>query len=81
LASEVSGDAEAVQALMEDAVVAASRWRKRCGRALVVIDAFEELFTLNPPEVQKDFAATVGRLASEADVHVLLSMRDDFPVP
>ncbi|HEY7816916.1 MAG TPA: winged helix-turn-helix domain-containing protein, partial [Vicinamibacteria bacterium] len=49
-------------------------------RTLLVVDAFEELFTLNPPEVQKEFAESIGRLAAdrEADVHVLLSMRDDF---
>jgi len=78
LAPEVSGDPEAVQDLTEDAVAAATRWRKRFEGALVVIDAFEELFTLNPPAVQKAFASTVGRLASEAGVRVLLSMRDDF---
>ena len=78
LAPEISGDAEAVQDLVEDAVAAATRWRKHCERALVVIDAFEELFTLNPPEAQAAFASTIGRLASEADVQVLLSMRDDF---
>jgi WD40 repeat protein/DNA-binding winged helix-turn-helix (wHTH) protein len=45
---------------------------------LVVVDAFEELFTLNPPEVQREFAQMVGRLAAEENVHVLVSMRDDF---
>ncbi len=78
LAPEISGDSEAVQDLAEDAVAAATRWRKRCEGALVVIDAFEELFTLNPPEVQAAFASMVGCLASEAGVRVLLSMRDDF---
>ena len=42
------------------------------------MDQFEELFTLNPPEVQESFAGLLGRLASGCDVHVLLSMRDDF---
>jgi WD40 repeat protein/DNA-binding winged helix-turn-helix (wHTH) protein len=78
LVPELSGDTEAMKDLMEDVVAAASRWRKCCERALVVIDAFEELFSLNPPEVQAAFASTIGRLAAEADVHVLLSMRDDF---
>ena len=44
----------------------------------MIVDQFEELFTLNPPEGQARFAALLGRLAAEADVHVLLSMRDDF---
>jgi WD40 repeat protein/DNA-binding winged helix-turn-helix (wHTH) protein/energy-coupling factor transporter ATP-binding protein EcfA2 len=51
---------------------------ERSAHTLVVVDAFEEVFTLNPPEVQKEFAGMVGRLATEPDVHVLLSMRDDF---
>ena len=52
----------------------------RSEQTLVVVDAFEELFTLNPLEVQKEFAEAIGRLAAEEDnkVHVLLSMRDDF---
>jgi DNA-binding winged helix-turn-helix (wHTH) protein len=78
LVTEVSGDTEAMRELMEDVVAAAARWRKRCERALVVVDAFEELFTLNPPEVQAEFAKLLGRLAKEAEVQVLLSMRDDF---
>ena len=42
------------------------------------MDQFEELLRLNAPEVQARFAALLGRLAEEADVHVLLSLRDDF---
>jgi len=60
------------------AVAIASRWRERHEQALLVIDQFEELFTLNPPEVQKRFAELLAQLARDADVHVLLSMRDDF---
>ena len=52
-------------------------WRKK-SRALVVVDQFEELFALNAPEMQARFASLLGRLAEEADVHVLLSLRDDF---
>ena len=44
------------------------------------MDQLEELFTLNPPETQDRFAALLGRLAREADVHVLLSLRDDLEV-
>ena len=42
------------------------------------MDQFEELFTLNPAQTQARFAALLRGLASEADVHVLLSLRDDF---
>jgi WD40 repeat protein len=54
------------------------RWRQGHAEALLVVDQFEELFTLSPPEVQGRFAGLLGRLAGEADVHVLLSIRDDF---
>ena len=57
---------------------AVSRWRQGKGEALLVIDQFEELFTLNPEETQQRFAAFLGRLTEEAGVHVLLSLRDDF---
>ena len=43
-----------------------------------MIDQFEELFTLNPPDVQTRFSDLLGRIATETDTHVLLSMRDDF---
>jgi WD40 repeat protein/predicted Ser/Thr protein kinase len=55
-----------------------SAWRRRSDHALLVIDQFEELFTQNGSEEQARFARTLGALALEADVHVLLSMRDDF---
>ncbi len=83
LASEMSADVAASRELLrfEDADAALSslsRWRQAHAGALLVVDQFEELFTLNPPEVQSGFAALLGRLSSEADIHVLLSMRDDF---
>jgi hypothetical protein len=83
LVPALSGDPEALAKLLDidDAGVAfdvVSRRRKGQGDALLVVDQFEELFTLNPPEVQARFAGLLGRLAHEADVHVLLSMRDDF---
>ena len=83
LAPELSGDAEAVRLLPRfeepDVVVELiGTWRKRHEQVLLIVDQFEELFTLNPPEVQARFAELLGRLALEADVHVLLSMRDDF---
>ena len=54
------------------------RWRATHAEALVIVDQFEELFTLNRPDVQAQFASLVGCLVDEADVHVVLSMRDDF---
>jgi len=83
LAPELAGDAEAMRELLDleepdVAVSALGRWRKRHAEALLVLDPFEELFTLNPPEVQAGFAELLGRLSLEADVRVLLSMRDDF---
>jgi len=83
LAARMEPDPEAVQAFLdfEDPEVALqlfSRWRARHGEALVVVDQFEELFTLCPPEIQAGFATFLGRLADEGCVHVLLSLRDDF---
>lgn len=83
LAPEMAGDADVVSELLrfddpDIAVSMFSRWRGRHAEALLVVDQFEELFTLNPPEVQARFAEQLGRLALDADVHVLLSMRDDF---
>ena len=83
LAPAFAGDAQAVQALLrfEDADTAVSllqRFRQRHEHALVILDQFEELFTLSPPEVQQAFAGLLGRLVLEADLHVILSLRDDF---
>ena len=60
------------------ALSAVRSWRRKSDEALVVVDQFEELFALNAPEVRARFASFLGRLAEEADVHVLLSLRDDF---
>jgi WD40 repeat protein len=93
LTPELAGDAEAmgellggVAELIESGesgrvVSAVRRWRSRHGEALLVLDQFEELFTLSTKETQARFAALVGRLVSEADVHVVLSLRDDFLMP
>ena len=83
LLPEFEGDREAVEGLVgvRDADTAATlvaRWRQLHGQALLIVDQFEELFTLNPPEAQARFAGLLGHLARKADVHVLLSMRDDF---
>ena len=83
LAPELSGDAEAVDQLLgfdepEMALAVLGRWRSDHEEVLLVVDQFEELFTQNPSEVQASFADLLARLAVEVDVHVLLSMRDDF---
>ena len=83
VAPAVAGDEQAVQALLrfeeEDAAVSLfKRLRERHEHALVIVDQFEELYTLNPPEVQEEFARLLGRLVLEADLHVILSLRDDF---
>ena len=83
LAPALASDPEALRMLVnvDDPAAAlelASRWRRAHAEALLVVDQFEELFTLGSRETQVSFAALLGRLAREADVHVLLSMRDDF---
>ncbi|HSB37299.1 MAG TPA: protein kinase, partial [Thermoanaerobaculia bacterium] len=83
LGPHLASDPEALRRLadFEDSDTAfelLSRWRRGRDDALVVVDQFEELFTLNPPEMQALFASLLGRLAIDADVHVLLSLRDDF---
>ncbi len=80
---ELSGDPEALRKLAgfedpETAFELLARWRRTNDEALVVIDQFEELFTLNAAQTQAQFASLLGRLAGEADVRVLLSLRDDF---
>jgi WD40 repeat protein len=62
----------------ERAVALVSRWRALHQRALLVVDQFEELFTLNSPEIRERFAELIGSLTRDADVHVLVSIRDDF---
>ena len=83
LTPELTGDVDALRQLVSfddpgAALGLLRRWRDAHGEALVVVDQFEELFTLNPALVQAEFAGFLGRLATEAGVHVVLSMRDDF---
>jgi serine/threonine protein kinase len=75
-----SGTQDLLQRIGEPgvAVELLSEWRHKEQQALLVVDQFEELFTQNPPEVQERFASLLGRLPLEADLFVLLSMRDDF---
>ncbi len=65
LAPELAGDPEALAALpdSQDPDVVESlvqRWRRDHAEALLVVDQFEELFTLNPPEVQGQFRGFAG---------------------
>jgi serine/threonine protein kinase/WD40 repeat protein len=83
LAPTFAGEAETFQQLLdfhlpEIALALIARWRERAERGLIVIDQFEELFTLNGEDVQARFAGLLGRIAALDGVHVLLSMRDDF---
>ncbi len=83
LAPDHAGDPAAVSKLVgftdPDIVLAVvSRWRGRFDGAVLVVDQFEELFTLNPPEVQTSFIELLRRLVDAADVHIVLAMRDDF---
>jgi DNA-binding winged helix-turn-helix (wHTH) protein/WD40 repeat protein len=85
LGPDLAGDPLALGQLVgfEDPAVAldlVGRWRRTHAEALLVLDQFEELFTLNPEPTQVRFAQLLGRIASEADVHVVLSLRDDFLV-
>jgi len=83
LVPELAADTEAIQALVGAAdgdvlATAVADWHGRNEHALLVVDQFEELFTLCPEEVQRSFAELLGHLAVEIGVHVLLVMRDDF---
>jgi WD40 repeat protein len=80
---EFAGDLDATGRLFllhepEVAVEVLGHWKSRCDHGLVVIDQFEELFTLNGEDVQARFADLLGTIAAVEGIHVLLSMRDDF---
>ena len=83
LAPTFAGDAHAIHALLrfedeDTAVPLLARFRHRHTHAIIIVDQFEELFTLCSVEVQQAFARLLGRLVLEADIHVLVSLRDDF---
>ncbi len=83
LAPELTADRQALDQLLQiedtaQILAAIGRWRAKHPQALIVVDQFEELFTLGRPDAQAGFAELLGRIAAEADVHVLLVMRDDF---
>jgi len=70
LLSRLKGPEPALEVMREE--------RAKHRELLVVVDQFEELFTQNSWEEQRRFAELLGRAALEAEVHVLLSMRDDY---
>jgi DNA-binding winged helix-turn-helix (wHTH) protein/WD40 repeat protein len=83
LVPEFGGDHDAISKLVhlsdpEETVAMVSRWRQQHEQALLIVDQFEELFTLNAPEVQARYSALLRLLVDQADIHLLLSMRDDF---
>ena len=83
LAPDVTGDAAETQRLLafqdpDIALAVAARWRGRWDEALLVVDQFEELFTLNPEPVRERFADLLRRLVDAAGIHVVLVLRDDF---
>jgi WD40 repeat protein/DNA-binding winged helix-turn-helix (wHTH) protein len=83
LAPEFRDDPDAIAKLVdirdEDTAVAVlARWRGLHDHVLLVIDQFEEIFTQNAWEVQDEFIRMLRRAADQADVNVLLAMRDDF---
>jgi DNA-binding winged helix-turn-helix (wHTH) protein/WD40 repeat protein len=83
LAPDHSGDPAAMARLLgfndaDTALAVVARWRGQFKEAVLVVDQFEELFTLNPPAVQASFIALLRRLVDAAEVHVVLVMRDDY---
>ena len=83
LAPDHTGDPAAMARLLglndtDTALAVVSRWRGQFDEAVLVVDQFEELFTLNPPEVQASFIELLRRLVDAADVHLVLAIRDDY---
>ena len=79
MAELLGGVSDAVRGEEPDGLVSAlSRWRRGHAEALLVVDQFEELFTLNVPEVQARFARLLGRAVDESGLRVVLGLRDDF---
>lgn len=83
LAPLFAGDPEAIQALLkfdeeEIALQVFRRLRQRREHILLVVDQFEELFTINSAQVQTAFARLLGKLVVETDLRVIISLRDDF---
>ncbi len=83
LVPDHSGDPAAMARLLglndaDTALAVVSRWRGQFKEVVLVVDQFEELFTLNPPEEQTSFIELLRRIVDAADVHLVLAMRDDY---
>jgi len=83
LAPDLANDAGELRQLLafhdpDIALAVAARWRGRWDEALLVVDQFEELFTLNPEAVQERFVELLRRLVDAAGIHVAVVLRDDF---
>jgi DNA-binding winged helix-turn-helix (wHTH) protein len=83
LAPDLAGDADEMRQLLafrdpDMALAVTARWRGRWSEALLVVDQFEELFTVTPEPVRAPFVALLRRLVDAARVHVVLVLRDDF---
>jgi serine/threonine protein kinase/WD40 repeat protein len=83
LVPSLSGDVEAMQKMVrlqdsDTALWLLNRWKETHPQSLLIVDRFEELFTLNNSETQNHFAELLGRAAIEGNIRVLLAMRDDF---
>lgn len=83
LVPKLSGDVDLIQKLLrfddpQTAIHVLNSWRQNHLDVLLIIDRFEELFTLNSSEAQSHYVDLIARAALEADVRVLLVMRDDF---
>jgi len=62
----------------EGVISAFQRVQKSYKAVVLIIDRFEELFTLNSTGIQSDYAEIIGRLSLEANLRIVLAMRDDF---
>jgi DNA-binding winged helix-turn-helix (wHTH) protein len=82
MAPDLAGDAEEMRRLLafhdpDMALAVAARWRGRWDEALLVVDQFEELFTLNQDPARERVAGLLRRLVDAAGIHVVLVLRDD----
>ncbi len=83
LAPDLSGDTEEMRQLLaihdpDVALAVTARWRGRWADALVVVDQFEELFTVTPGPLRDRFVDLLRRLVDAAGIHLVLVLRDDF---
>lgn len=90
LTSQLSGDAIAMSEVLDAVaeltksgetslmIAAFKRWRATHTEVLLILDQFEELFTLNSEEIQQRFSVLIDRLAGDAGIHIVITVRDDF---